>query len=171
MLPDLQNILEALVGQGVDFVIIGGMAAVAQGAPITTFDLDICYRRTPENHRKLVAALKPFKPALRAPGEPVAFVWDERTLKLWCNFTLSTTAGDLDILGELLGGITYDDVLPGAAVLELFGHPVRVMGLRDIIRTKEALRRPKDAAALEILRETLRLQERNKTQSRGNRGR
>jgi hypothetical protein len=168
MLPDLQNILEALVSQGVDFVIIGGMAAVAQGVPITTFDLDICYRRTAENHRKLVAALKPFKPALRAPGEPVPFVWDEKTLELGCNFTLSTTAGDLDILGELLGGITYDDVLAGATVLGLFGHPVKVMGLRDIIRTKEALRRPKDAAALEILRETLRLQDEKKAEDRGN---
>jgi len=167
MLPDLQNILEALVSQGVDFVIIGGMAAVAQGAPITTFDLDICYRRTGENHRKLVAALKPFKPSLRAPGEPVPFVWDERSLELGCNFTLSTTAGDLDILGELLGGITYDDVLADATVLDLFGRSVKVMGLRNIIRTKEALHRPKDAAALEILRETLRLQDEEKGEDRG----
>ncbi len=96
------------------------------------------------------------------------FVWDEKTLELGCNFTLSTTAGDLDILGELLGGITYDDVLTGAQVLELFGHPVRVMGLRDIIRTKEALRRPKDAAALEILRETLRMQDEKKAADRDN---
>ena len=45
MLPDLPSILEALVRQKVEFIIIGGMAAVAQGAPVTTFDLDICYRR------------------------------------------------------------------------------------------------------------------------------
>lgn len=158
MLPDLQAILEGLVGQGVEFLIIGGMAAVAQGAPVTTFDLDICYRRSPENHQRLVAALKPFKPALRAPSETVPFVWDARTLELGCNFTLSTVAGDLDILGELGEGTTYDDLIPGSAVLDLLGHPVRVMGLGDLIRAKEALGRLKDAAVLEILRETHRLQ-------------
>lgn len=159
MLPDLPTILEALVGHGVEFVIIGGMAAVAQGAPITTFDLDICHRRSAENHRRLVAALKLFKPALRAPGEAVPFVWDVRTLELGCNFTLSTTAGDLDILGELAGGATYDDLVPGSSDLELFGHRVRVMGLRDLLRAKETLGRPKDTAVIEILRETLRLKE------------
>ncbi len=167
MLPDLQTILEALDGQGVEFIVIGGMAAVAQGAPITTFDLDICCRRSPENHRRVVAALRTFKPALRAPEGRVPFVWDEKTLELGCNFTLSTTAGDLDILGELGGGTTYDDLLPGSMVLDLFGHPVRVMGLSDLIQSKAALRRPKDEAVLEILRETLRLQDERSQEDRG----
>jgi hypothetical protein len=165
MLPDLPTILEALVGHGVEFVIIGGMAAVAQGAPITTFDLDICYRRSAENHRRFVAALRPFKPALRAPAEVVPFIWDVKTLELGCNFTLSTTAGDLDILGELARGVTYDDLVPGSTTLELFGHRVRVMGLSDLLRSKETLGRPKDTAVIEILRETLRLKE-----QRGERG-
>jgi hypothetical protein len=145
------------------------MAAVAQGAPVTTFDLDICYRRSPENHRRLVAALKPFRPVLRAPGETVPFVWDDRTLELGSNFTLSTTAGDLDIFGELAGGATYESILPNSTALDLFGHPVRVMGLRDLIRTKEALRRAKDAATLEILRETLRLREEGGAEDRNRR--
>ncbi len=166
MLPDLQTILEALVEQGVELIVIGGMAAVAQGAPVTTFDLDICYRRSQENHRRLVDALRPFKPALRGPLEAVPFVWDVRTLELGCNFTLSTTAGDIDILGELVGGAKYEDVLPPSTALDLFGHAVRVMGIRDLIRTKEALRRAKDEATLEILRETLRLQEESGTKDR-----
>ncbi len=168
MLPDLPSILEALVRQKVEFIIIGGMAAVAQGAPVTTFDLDICYRRTLQNHRRLVAALKPFQPVLRAPGETVPFVWDDRTLELGSNFTLSTTAGDLDIFGELAGGARYESILPNSTALDLFGHPVRVIGLRDLIRTREALHRPKDAAALEILRETLRLQDEKKAADRDN---
>jgi hypothetical protein len=162
MLPDLQSILEALASNEVEFLVIGGMAAVAQGVPITTFDLDICYRRSPKNHERLVATLKPFKPALRAPGGAIPIVWDERTLQFGCNFTLSTTAGDLDILGDLGEGKGYDDFLPGSKTLDLFGHPVLVMGLRDLIRSKEALRRPKDLAAIEILRQTLRLQEEGK---------
>ncbi len=161
MLPDLQTILEALIGEGVEFIIIGGMAAVAQGAPITTFDLDICYRRSPENHRKRITALKPFKPALRAVGESAPFLWDERTLEFGSNFTLSMTAGDLDIFGELARGTTYESLLSGSTVLDLFGHPVQAMDIRDLIRTKEELRHTKDAAVLEILRETLRLREKS----------
>ena len=165
MLPDLQSILEAFVRQKVEFVIIGGMAAVAQGAPVTTFDLDICYRQSPENYRRLVSALKPMRPTLRAPEGTVPFVWDERTLELGCNFTLSTTAGDLDIFGELSPSLHYEDLLSDSMVLDLYGYPVQVMGLRDLIRTKVVLRRTKDKAVLDILRETLRLQEKGDPKS------
>jgi hypothetical protein len=151
MLPDLRTILEALVGQQVEFIIIGGMAA-----------------RSSENHRRLVAALKPFQPVLRAPGETVPFVWDDRTLELGSNFTFSTTAGDLDVFGELAGGATYESILPNSTALDLFEHPVRVMGLRDLIRTKEAPRRAKDATTLEILRETLRLLDEKRAADRDN---
>jgi len=74
----------------------------------------------------------------------------------------------LDIFGELAGGATYESILPNSTALDLFGHAVRVLGLRDLIRTREALHRPKDAAALEILRGTLRLQDEKKAADRDN---
>lgn len=60
MLPNLSEIIKALSLHQVEFVIIGGMAAVAHGVPVTTFDLDICYLRTLENIKKLVSALRSF---------------------------------------------------------------------------------------------------------------
>lgn len=159
MLPDLQRILEALCAHRVEFIIIGGMAAVAQGAPVTTFDLDLCYRRSPENLERLAAALLPFHPTLRDAPEALPFVFDARALAEGCNFTLSTDAGDVDLLAELgsIGG--YDELVKRALTLNLFGFPVKVMHLRDLIRSKETANRPKDRAVLEILKETLRLLE------------
>jgi hypothetical protein len=64
----------------VEFVVVGGISAVLQGAPIVTVDLDICYRRTPANIAKLVVALQPLNPRARGlPPEP-PFVFDERTI-------------------------------------------------------------------------------------------
>lgn len=159
MLPDLQKLIEALCRHQVEFIIVGGMAAVAQGAPVTTFDLDICYRRTPENLERLVVALSPFNPTLRGAPEELPFVFDARTLSMGCNFTLSTDAGDVDLLGELTVIGSYDALEPKAQTLDIFGFPVKVMHLRDLIRVKEAIGRLKDRAVLEILKETLRLSE------------
>ncbi len=159
MLPDLQKLIEALYKHQVEFIIVGGMAAVAQGAPVTTFDLDICYRRTPENHERLAAALSPFNPTLRGAPEGLPFVFDAKTLSMGCNFTLSTDAGDIDLLGELTIIGSYEALEPRAQTLDIFGFPVKVMHLRDLILVKEAIGRLKDRAVLEVLKETLRLSE------------
>jgi len=159
MLPDLQKLIEALCRYQVEFIVVGGMAAVAQGAPVTTFDLDICYRRTPENLEKLVVALSPFNPTLRGVPEGLPFVFDAKTLSMGCNFTLSTDAGDIDLMGELTVIGSYEALEPRAQTLDIFGFPVKVMHLRDLIRVKEAIGRLKDRAVLEILKETLKLSE------------
>jgi len=54
---DFPALLEALSSAGVEFIIVGGVAAVLQGAPITTTDLDIVHRRTPENVARLLDVL------------------------------------------------------------------------------------------------------------------
>ena len=64
------------------------------------------------------------------------------------NFTLSTSAGDLDLLGEITGGGNYDALLPDTAVLELFGIPCRCLSLSRLIQVKRALGRPKDLDAI-----------------------
>jgi len=58
--------LKALSERGVNFVVIGGYAATLHGSAYLTRDLDICYERTPENMERLVSALRPFHPRLRA---------------------------------------------------------------------------------------------------------
>lgn len=72
------------------------------------------------------------------------------------NFTLTTTLGDLDVLGEIVGGGTYDDLLPHSQVVGALGIECRCLGLNRLIHVKRAAGRPKDLEAiaeLEALRE------------------
>ena len=54
---DFFAILSAMNRHGVEYIVVGGMGAVLQGAPISTWDLDLVQGRDPENVTKLVAAL------------------------------------------------------------------------------------------------------------------
>src|SRR5215831_19049590 len=72
----------------VEFIVVGGLSAVLQGVPIVTLDLDICYRRTPENITRLVGALAPLQPRPRGFPPELPFAFDERTILLGANFTL-----------------------------------------------------------------------------------
>jgi len=100
---DFEEALRVLAAAGVNFVVVGGLATVAQGAAQVTRDLDICYDRRPENLRKLTAALTPHHPRLRGAPKDLPFIFDEQTLARGLNFTLETDLGDIDLLGELAG--------------------------------------------------------------------
>ena len=71
-----------LVQAQVEFVVVGGISAVLQGVPITTLDLDICYRRTPDNIARLAGALAPLLPRPRGFPPDLPFAFDERTLQV-----------------------------------------------------------------------------------------
>ncbi len=154
---ELGTLLQALHAEGVRFIVVGGVAGVAHGAARVTYDLDIVYARDAENLSAIVRALGPFKPYLRGAPPGLPFQWDEQTLAHGLNFTLRTTAGDIDLLGEIPGG-GYVDLEPHAETFELFDMKVHCLGLRKLIEVKRAAGRPKDfeaiAELLEILRET-----------------
>jgi hypothetical protein len=92
------TLLSRLTEHGVEFVVIGGLAVIAHGHIRTTADLDVCYARTPENVRRLVAALADLSPRLRGAPPELPFFWDEKTVKNGLNFTLVTSLGELDLL-------------------------------------------------------------------------
>src|SRR5215471_7816823 len=117
--------LKVLAAAGVSFVIVGGFAVVARGVVQLTWDLDICYERTPDNLKRLAVALTPYHPRLRAAPEDVPFVLDERTLAQGMNFTLHTDLGDIDLIGELSGVGQFSDVAHDAIWLPLFGGSCR----------------------------------------------
>lgn len=85
-MTDFRALLEALAGVGVEFIVVGGAAAVAHGSARLTADLDIVYRRTPENLARLAAALAPHRPYLRGAPAGLPFRWDEETLRRGLNF-------------------------------------------------------------------------------------
>lgn len=155
MLPS-QDLLNCLLDQGVDFVVIGGVAAVVHGSAYVTRDLDLCYSRTAESLDRIVAALKPQNPRLRGAPPDLPFKWDARTLRAGLNFTLDTDMGAIDLLGEVAGIGGYQEALAASEPIELFGRPCRVLTLEALIRSKRAAGRQRDmehVMALEALQE------------------
>jgi hypothetical protein len=128
---DLRRLALALHESGAEFVVIGGIAAIAQGATYMTEDLDVCYARTPENYSRIGAALKPFNPRLRGapPGLPLKF--DPPTIRAGLNFTLTTDEGDLDLLGEVSGLGGFEAVKAQSVKADLFDCSLWVLTLAD----------------------------------------
>lgn len=153
---DLERALQELHRGGVEFIIVGGAAATIHGSARMTQDLDLVYARTPENIARLAAALAPHSPYLRGAPPGLPFRWDAETIRRGLNFTLTTTLGDLDLLGEIVGGGGYADLLSHSQVVKLSGSEYRCLGLARLIHVKRAAGRPKDleaVAELEALQE------------------
>lgn len=153
MPSDFRTILGCLDAEGMEFVVVGGMAMVSHGSTFVTDDLDVCYRRTADNLPRVVRALAPLRPRLRGAPTDVPFQWDERTLRNGLNFTLVTEAGDVDLLGEVAGVGGYDAMLPEAEVMQIEGCRTLVMSLEQLIRAKRAAGRRKDLLHLDELEE------------------
>lgn len=152
----LERCLKALHEQHVAYVMIGGMAARAHGSARVTQDVDIVYARADANIARLVKALQPFEPYLRGAPPGLPFEWSARTIKAGLNFTLLTTIGAIDILGEVAGGGRYEDLVAHSVSVEAFGHSFMVVTLPWLIRLKRAAGRVKDLEAiaeLELLRD------------------
>jgi hypothetical protein len=151
---DFARLLQGLTTGQVEFIIIGGFAATAHGSAYVTVDLDVVYRRTPEHMLRLARALEPLSPYLRGAPPGLPFRFAAATIERGLNFTLTTSAGDLDLLGEAAGGGTYDALLPHSEVRELLGLECRFVTLEMLIRLKRAAGRPRDlerVAELEAL--------------------
>lgn len=145
-------LLTTLCKAEVAFIIIGGMAAVAQGSSYVTADLDICYQRHPLNYRRISQALQPFHPRPRGVPTDLPFVLDAATLKAGLNFTLATDIGELDLLEEVTGLGSYEAVKAHAEEIELYQYRIWVLTLEGLIRSKEAAGRPKDLRLLPELK-------------------
>jgi predicted nucleotidyltransferase len=143
--------LRTLQEHDVEFIVIGGIAAAAHGSPSVTMDLDVCYKRTPENLERLSAALRTLHAKLRRVDHDVPFLLDAKTLEAGDHFTLLTDAGDLDCMATPSGVQGYEDLLAEAVPVDLDGLRVLVASVDDLIRMKRAAARPKDLVEAEIL--------------------
>ena len=147
--------LRTLAEHQVDFIVVGGVGAVLQGAPISTFDLDLVHSRTADNIERLLAALevlaaryrttgaqetKPARSHLSSPGHQL----------------LMTKFGPLDLLGAIGKGWGYGELLGETVEMKLSpGLGVRVLHLATLIKVKEEVAHDKDRAVLAVLRRTL----------------
>jgi hypothetical protein len=153
---DFEGLLQALAGANVEFIVIGGVAGKAHGSPRLTVDLDVVYSRSPENIRRLTSALGSLEPYLRGAPPGLPFRFDVETVTRGLNFTLLTSLGSLDLLGEVAGGGRYEALLPHSREIEMFGLRCRCLDLDKLIEVKRAAGRPKDLEAiaeLEAIRE------------------
>jgi len=153
---DFSALLRILTENKVEFIIVGGAAATALGSARLTFDLDIVYKRSKENIERIVNALQPITPYLRGAPPGLPFSWDVQTVQRGLNFTLTTTLGPLDILGEIAGGGGYDQLRPKTITVEIFGTECLSLNLESLIQVKRAAGRPKD---LEVVAELERIRE------------
>jgi len=154
----LADIARILVEHRVAFIIVGGMAAVLQGAPVHTIDLDIVYARTEENIECLMAALRELEATFRTDARRL--VPNETHLRSAGHKLLQTRHGVLDVLGTIEENTGYDDLLPDIDLLDLGGFVVQVISLPRLVKIKRSLSRPKDRAMLIILEATLAEKER-----------
>jgi predicted nucleotidyltransferase len=147
-MTDVASLLKLLAQHQIEFILIGGVAAGAHGSARSTLDLDVVYRRTPENIERLGSCLKPHKPYLRGAPPGLPFRFDAETITRGLNFTLTTDLGALDLLGEVTGGGGYEALLPHCVEMQLFGVSVRTLGLKRLIEVKRAAGRPRDLDAV-----------------------
>jgi predicted nucleotidyltransferase len=145
---DFEGLLRRLRDAEVQFIIVGGFAGTVLGSPRTTVDLDVVYARDDRNLERLVRALEPLSPYLRGAPPGLPFQFDVPTLQRGLNFTLVTTLGDLDLIGDIAGGGTYEEVLPYCERLRVLGVEVDVVTLQHLVRLKRAAGRPKDLEAI-----------------------
>ena len=160
MAVDFAGIAGVLADAGVEVIVIGGLAAQAHGSARLTQDADFVYRRTPENIERLAAALHAYRPYLRGAPPGLPFVFDSDTIRRGLNFTLTSTLGDADFLGEIVGGGSYDQLLPHTQTLPVFGRDLKVIDLPALFRAKRAAGRPKDLEAIAELEALLAERER-----------
>jgi len=111
-----------LCDSGVEFVVIGGWAAIFHGSTHVTNDLDICFSREPENLRTLAGCLAPYHPRRRDFPDNLPFVWDAATLANGTVFTLATDLGLIDLMAEAPGIGTCFDVRAASVEVEAFGR-------------------------------------------------
>jgi len=143
--PVLKDIARALKECALEAVLIGNAAAALQGAPVTTLDFDFMFRKTPANLKKLKRLAALLGGRLLVPYYPASQMYrlvnDDRGLQI-------------DFM-PILHGIRSFESLKSRAVRVFMGdQALLVADLKDVIRSKRALGRPKDVAVIEILEKT-----------------
>jgi hypothetical protein len=151
-MQNLSELTKRLVEAQVEFVLIGGFAAVAHGATLVTRDVDICCRFSEGNLMRIQQAFADLHPTHRSrPDLPLALTREQcASLK---NLYLKTDLGIVDCLGEVLGLGNFESVLRQSVELELPFGMCRILTLEALLRAKEAMNRDHDRITVRQLRE------------------
>lgn len=149
---EINRLLQRLCDAEIDFVIVGGFAAMLHGSSLLTRDLDVCTVLTRENVGKLREIFRDVRPVHRLSGQNLSFLDNPAPDVEVRNLYLGTDLGPVDLLSSILGVGDFESVRANAVEVDLFGRRCRVMSLDNLIRAKEALGRDKDVQAVLQLR-------------------
>jgi hypothetical protein len=152
MPQDDKGLLSRLRLNGVEFVIIGGVCGVMHGASMVTQDLDICCRFSPENLRRIEAAVKDLHPYHRLAANKLPLELTDELCSRLQNLYLQTDLGKLDCLGDVAGVGGYEEVLRRSIVYRLSYGEFRILDIDALIAAKEAVGRRRDLEMVTLLR-------------------
>ncbi len=150
------DILSRLEASEVDFVLVGGMAGVVHGSSQVTEDLDVCAPLSRENVERIIRAIGDLRPRWRMLPQNPTIPLDAALLSTYKNLYTITDMGQLDILNEITGVGSFEEVKRQSVTLSVVGMTCRVMSLDALIRAKRAMGRPRDhqaAVELEAIRD------------------
>jgi hypothetical protein len=145
------TLLRELAASNIRFILVDDLAAVTQGAPITTFDVDIVHDRAPDNVQRFAAFLHAHGAYYRGRPGDNSIQADEHALLGPGHHLFQTSLGPLDVLGAIEGGDDYDALLSCSIDVPLGEFTVRVLTLQSIVERKRASSHPKDKIVLPIL--------------------
>lgn len=151
-MSDLQRLLLLLDDAGVQFVLVGGYAAVVHGSSTLTRDVDVCATLSPDTLENLRRAFRELHPVHRLTRPQRSFLEEPPPGVALNNLYLNTDVGTLDVLSAITGVGDFERVARHAVDIELFGRRIRAMSLDDLIASKEAMGRDKDLLAAKELR-------------------
>ena len=157
-MQDMDLLLQRLIKNNIEFVIVGGFAAVAYGVTIVTQDIDICCNFSTDNLLRLQEALADLDPLHRITTKRIPLELTAKKCPGLKNLYLSTDLGQLDCLGAITGVGDYEEVLKHSIEIELDIGKFRILTINALIKAKIAMGRPRDKEAviqLNAIQETL----------------
>ena len=158
-MDNLTDIIERLAKHDVDFVLVGGLAAVSHGSSMATQDIDICCDFSRINLLRIQSSLAGLNPVHRMTTKRIPLEITDSNAASLNNLDLDTDWGQLDCLSEILGLGSFEKVKQASEVIKLDGYECRILRIDALIKAKEAMDRPKDVETIHQLKAILKEQQ------------
>lgn len=154
---DIRGLLQELVGDGVEFLIIGGVAVGYHGHVRATKDVDVVPAPDPANLVRLAHALEQLEAEVEGTEdfnpEELPDPLDPEALAEGGNWVLLTRLGRLDIMQWIGDDALWEKLSPAAIEDEIAGLSIKIVGYDDLVMLKEKAGRPEDLTDLQRLRQ------------------
>ena len=154
---DIRGILAELDREGVEFLVIGGVAVGFHGYVRATKDVDIVPAPDPQNLKRLARVLRgldaQIEGAEKFEGEELLDPRDPEVLGLGGNWVLRTRLGRFDVMQWIGEDALWEKLSPAAITAEIDGLAIRMVSYEDLVALKEKAGRPEDLTDLQRLRQ------------------